>query len=55
MAIDLSCPSCGNNRLEFPKRDQEAVRCQMCGESVGTLAALKQRVADEVTSRPRKG
>ena len=50
----LSCPRCGNNRLEFPDGDAEAVRCQSCGESLGTLAELKKRVGDEVTNRRKK-
>ena len=50
----LSCPRCGNNRLEFPDRDEEAVRCQSCGESLGTLAELKQRVGEEVANRHKQ-
>lgn len=54
MTIELSCPTCGNNRFAFPKKDSEAVRCQVCGDSLGTLGEVKQRVADEVT-KPRRG
>jgi len=54
MTIALNCPTCGNNLFGFPKRDEEAVRCQVCGASLGTLAEVKQRVSDAVTNRPRK-
>jgi ribosomal protein S27E len=54
MKIELSCPGCGNNRLEFPLRDEEPVRCEMCGGSLGTLAAVKRQVAEEVSSRQSK-
>ena len=55
MTIDLNCPTCGNNRFGFPKKDEEAVRCQVCGDSLGTLGQVKKRVADQVTRGPRKG
>ena len=48
MRIDLSCPRCGNNRFAFPAADEEAVLCEMCGGSPGTLGEVKQRVSDEL-------
>ena len=56
MRIELSCPRCGNNRFAFPDRDDEAVLCQMCGGSPGTLGQVKQQVSDELAGlRQEKG
>lgn len=48
---ELNCRKCGNNRFAFPRRDDEPVRCEFCGESLGTLAEVKQRIGDEVAAR----
>jgi ribosomal protein S27E len=48
MALELNCQTCGNNRFQFPEADEDPVRCQFCGDTIGTLAAVKQRVIDEV-------
>ena len=51
MSIELNCRTCGNNRFEFPESDHEQVLCQFCGDSVGTYAQVKARIAEEVTKR----
>ena len=52
MAIELVCPTCGNNRFDYPDRDSGPVLCQFCGENIGTLGEVKAKIAEEVT-RPR--
>lgn len=51
MRIELNCPTCGNNRFDYPAEDDQPVCCQFCGDSIGTYAELKDRVADEVAQR----
>ena len=54
MSIELICKTCGNNRFEFPDDDHEPVRCQFCGDSIGTLAEVQEKVAEEVPQASRR-
>jgi hypothetical protein len=54
MTVELNCPTCGNNRFNFPEEDEAPVLCQFCGDSLGTFAELKRVVSDEVARRARK-
>ena len=47
MRIDLACGACGGNRFALgdAQSDEAVVRCEDCSETLGTLAALKERVA----------
>ena len=49
--IELNCPTCGNNRFNYPDQDEEPVCCQFCGDSIGTYAELKQQVEQQVVRR----
>jgi len=53
MRVDLSCAVCGNNRFSLSEADKDTsmVWCEDCGHKMGTLAELKQRMADEVLKR----
>jgi ribosomal protein S27E len=51
LVIELNCNTCGNNRFNFPEKDSEPVTCQFCGESLGTQAEVKQKMADAVGRR----
>ena len=51
MPIQLVCPTCGNNRFDYPDRDSGPVLCQFCGENIGTLGEVKAKIAEEVTKR----
>ena len=53
MRIDLACAECGNNHftLDEAHSDLCIVRCRDCGHRIGTLAELKERVAEEVFRR----
>jgi ribosomal protein S27E len=53
MRIELNCPTCANNRFDFPQKDSDPVLCQFCGDSIGTLAEVKQKVADQAINRAR--
>lgn len=50
MRIDLSCGACDANNFQFPVDGDgnEVVRCGECGHEVGTIEALKEKVAEEV-------
>lgn len=50
MRIELNCAECGQNRFTVIRGmdDAEAVYCSDCGHKIGTMAALKERVAAEV-------
>ena len=50
MRIDLSCAVCGNNSFNLGEGvdDDSLIRCNFCGHEIGTMAALKERVAGEV-------
>ena len=55
MKIELNCAVCGENKFDL--REDHAndahVYCAVCGHEIGTLAELKERVADEVLRRSR--
>ena len=53
MRIDLKCGRCHGNRLTLDEglADESEVTCSDCGEKIGTLAELKERVAAEVLKR----
>jgi len=53
MRIELSCAICGSNRfsLDSSITDQSLIACEDCGHEIGTLASLKERVAEEVLQR----
>ena len=50
MKIELSCAACGGNGfdLDQDRADDCLIKCGDCGHEVGTLAELKERVADSV-------
>lgn len=56
MRIDLDCPKCGKNRFDFPAdgNDDAMITCVECGEQIGTLGELKQKVASEVLRHKRQ-
>jgi uncharacterized Zn finger protein len=53
MRIEMNCRQCGNNRftLQAGQADDATICCGDCGEPLGTLAELKERVAAEVLKR----
>ena len=53
MRIVLNCAVCGSNRfsLDQGQSDRSLIICEDCGHEIGTLARLKQMVADEVMRR----
>lgn len=57
MRIELNCAVCGGNRfsLDQGNSDRSLIICEDCGHEVGTLAKLKQMVADEVMRRSAGG
>ena len=56
MRIELSCAACGENRFNLREdhADDALVCCATCGHEIGTLAELKERVAEEVLRRGAK-
>lgn len=56
MRIDLSCERCGKNRFDFPAQgsDEDMITCVECGQEIGTLGALKKKVASEVWKHKRR-
>jgi hypothetical protein len=50
MRIDLACSGCGKNRfaLDGEIADATEVHCETCGQPIGTMAELKERVAEAV-------
>jgi DNA-directed RNA polymerase subunit RPC12/RpoP len=56
MRIELNCAKCGENRFDLLEdhADDAQVYCAACGHKIGTLAELKERVADEVLRRSAK-
>lgn len=52
MRIELTCSSCGQNRFSFPNGggDNAMVSCADCGQDVGSLGTLKDRVERAVLS-----
>ena len=53
MRINLACAECGENRFQLMEemRDDVVVTCARCNHVLGTMAELKERVAEEVMSR----
>jgi DNA-directed RNA polymerase subunit RPC12/RpoP len=53
MRIELNCAECGDNQfgLQEDHADHAYVYCANCGHEIGTLAELKERVAEEVVRR----
>jgi predicted nucleic acid-binding Zn ribbon protein len=51
VTIELSCPSCGSNRIAFVHAvsDNCAVTCENCHGAVGTYGELKQLVAQQLS------
>lgn len=56
MRIELNCAKCGENKfdLHHTVADDTYVSCAACGHKIGTMAELKERVADEVLKRRAK-
>jgi DNA-directed RNA polymerase subunit RPC12/RpoP len=57
MRIDLNCAKCGENRFNLSEgiEGDAMVWCRACGHEIGTLAQLKERVADQVLKRAEEG
>lgn len=53
MKIELKCAKCGENRfnLDEGSADRAVIYCKDCGHRIGTMADLKERVANEVLRR----
>jgi hypothetical protein len=53
MRIELNSSHCDDNRFSMDQAnsDHSIVRCLDCGHLIGTLASLKERIADEVLKR----
>jgi len=53
MRIGLNCAKCGENsfRILEGMGDEALIRCADCNHVIGTLAELKERVANEVMKR----
>jgi hypothetical protein len=49
----LACAVCGKNNFDFPEAggDDALVTCAECGHEVGTLAQVKDAVANAVTHK----
>ncbi len=56
MIPELNCTNCGSNRFSYPRtmNDDTAVTCQDCGQSAGSLAELKERIASAVLKKPTR-
>ena len=56
MRIELNRAVCGDNNFDLRENhaNDAYVRCAACGHEIGTLAQLKQRVADEAFRSARK-
>jgi len=52
--IDLSCDSCGSNRLHFPATDDGLVTCEDCGSNGRTLSDVKLQVAQQMADAPEQ-
>jgi hypothetical protein len=50
VTIDLSCRTCGSNRIAFNQAASDAfvVLCEDCGGRVGTYGELKRTVAEQL-------
>lgn len=53
MRIELNCAQCNGNRFSLVQSmdDDAAILCSDCGHEIGTMAELKERVAQEVLRR----
>jgi DNA-directed RNA polymerase subunit RPC12/RpoP len=53
MRIELRCAACGRNNFSLDQElsDGSLIICQDCGHEIGTLARLKELVAEEVLKR----
>ena len=53
MRIEITCAVCGENKFDFPEAgdDNAIVTCADCGHEVGTLAQVKDAVANAVTHK----
>ena len=55
MRIELNCAKCGDNSFTILEGmgDDAVVRCADCNHVIGTMAELKERVANEVIKRSK--
>ena len=53
MRIELNCAKCGDNSFKILEGmgDDAVIRCADCNHIIGTMAELKERVANEVMKR----
>lgn len=53
MRIELNCTACGDNSFKIIEGadDEAVIRCADCSHVIGTMAELKERVAQEVMKR----
>ena len=53
MKIELNCADCGSNRFIYPFkfRDDSMIVCADCAHEIGSVAALKQQVVDQIASQ----
>ena len=55
MRIGLKCAVCGGNnfKLEDQLEEDAQIACEDCGHEIGSLAELKEKLAEEVMKRAR--
>ena len=55
MRIELNCARCGDNSFKILEgmADDAVIRCADCHHVIGTMAELKDRVANEVMRRAK--
>ena len=55
MRIELKCAGCGGNNFKLGDELEEnaQVTCDDCGHEIGSMAQLKEQLADEVMRRAR--
>lgn len=55
MRIELNCAKCGDNSFKILEGmgNDAVVRCADCNHVIGTMAELKERVANEVIRRSK--
>ena len=53
MRIQLTCAKCGDNSFKILEGmgDDAVIRCADCNHVIGSMAELKERVANEVMKR----
>ena len=56
MRVELACAECGGNNfsIDEAKSDSCEVHCGDCGHRIGTLAELKEKVAQLVLGKARR-